>query len=124
LTAGAGKKFHVAEIDFQFSSPLKPSSAQNAGNYAVTQTVKSGRRLVTQAVAFNVVYVATTNTVRLLLLGNPQFAYGGEVVVKGAAPSGIMGTSGSYLDGGGLGMPGNNGSFTIAPRGAGVTRAG
>jgi hypothetical protein len=126
LTAGNGKHKHLTGFEVVFSAALDPSRARNAANYTVSQTVvrlvKGHRTTVAQPVPIRVVYDAAAHAVSLLLMGQPQFAKGGQIVVSGSPPTGLISTAGGYLDGSGVGLPGSDGVYTILPKGRAVVQ--
>jgi predicted outer membrane repeat protein len=122
LTAGKGRKKHVVGFELFFSAPLDPASAQNAANYIVIQNVRHGRKTITQPVGLQATYDNSANTVSLLLFVNAQFAKGGRLVVNASSTSGITNVYGTYLDGNNQGVAGDNGLFTVSPKGLGITR--
>jgi len=109
--AGKGKRKHLV-FQLVFSSPLDPSSAGNSGNYTVTQSMKHGREKIAQAIRLQVDYNAAAKTVNLIIEGKPHFTNGGQLIVNAAAPTGITGTTGVYVDG--------NAIFTVLPGGRGI----
>ena len=122
LTAGGRKKAHLAGFELVFSQPLDASRARNAANYEITQTVRRGRKRVTQRVPIKAEYVAAIDAVRLILAGKPTFSLGGTITVNASAPNGITNVAGIYLDGDNAGVPGDDGVFTILPKARGVMR--
>ncbi len=78
--------------------------------------------MIGQPVAFGAAYDATSRSVTLTLAGRPKFAKGGRLVVVAAPPGGIAGAAGVPLDGGNQGVPGDDGTFVIAPKGTAISR--
>jgi hypothetical protein len=120
LFAGTGKQKRLVGIQLTFSAALDPSSAANAANYSATQNMKRRRAKVAQAVRLRVSYNDSAKTVTLMVTGKPKFTYGGQLAVNAAAPSGIIGASGIYLDGKVNGQSGDNAVFAILPGGRGL----
>ncbi len=60
--------------------------------------------------------------VTLTLAGRPKFTKGGRLVVVAAPPGGVVSAAGVALDGGDQGVPGDDGTFVIAPKGAAISR--
>ena len=98
------------------------SQCGNTANYTLTQFLRRGRQLVTQPVSFQAAYNATAHSVTLTLAGNPKFTGGGRLVVVGRPPGGLTDAAGVPLDGGNQGLPGDDGTFVIAPNGSGIAR--
>jgi streptogramin lyase len=119
LNAGKGKRKHLVGFKLIFSAPLNPSSAQNPTNYAVTQTTKRGHEKVAHTIPLKVQYSAAQDAVSLILTGKPKFKSGGQIVVSGTPPTGIVATSGLYLTGG-SGAESEDAVLTIRPRGKGL----
>ncbi len=122
LTSGHGKHKHLLGFKLIFNAALNGSRARNAANYRVTQTVKHGRKTVTQRVRLHAKYQAGSETVSLTLAARLSFALGGQIVVNASSPRGITSASGDYLDGSGDGFPGSDAVFFILPNGGGVVR--
>jgi hypothetical protein len=99
LTNGRGKKKHLDGFELDFGSALDPSRASNAANYALTQTIGRGRKLVAQPLKFTAVYDRNSHAVSLLLTSPAAFAHGGRIIVNTAPPSGITDASGVPLTG-------------------------
>jgi hypothetical protein len=108
---------------FTFSTTMA-SSAANPADYQITAslTKRVKRKTVTiqQPVGFNVSYNAVTNSVSLLMNGQP-FKKGGHVTVIASPPGGIASAAGVFLDGGNQGVGGDNAVFTILPNARGIT---
>jgi virginiamycin B lyase len=122
LFAGQGRQKRLVGFQLVFSSSLDPASAGNPANYTITQNLKNRRVRTAQALRLRVSYDGSARTVNLLILGKPRFQSGGQLLVNASAPSGIMGTSGVYLDGQVNGQPGDDGVFVILPGGRGLVR--
>jgi hypothetical protein len=58
----------------------------------------------------------------LLLSGKQAFKQGGEITVNAMPPGGVTSALGVLLDGNDEGIAGDDGVFTIVPKGSGVTR--
>jgi hypothetical protein len=99
LTAGTGKRKHFIGFVLDFSAVLDPSRASNAANYAVTQSIKRGRKTMAQSVAVTVQYNAASSAVSLLVSGRPAFAQGGRITVNASPPFGLSTAAGVYLAG-------------------------
>ena len=106
----------------EFDTAMDPAAASDPANYSLVQFRRHGRRLVARPVAFRVAYVAATQRATLTLVGRPKFAQGGELVVHAAPPGGLVDAAGLPLDGGGQGVPGDDGTFVIARKGKGISR--
>jgi hypothetical protein len=122
LFAGKGKHRHVVGFELEFSKALALTRAQDAANYAVTQTIRNHGKVVRQQVPIKVNYNSSAEDATLTLTGKARFAHGGQVVVNAQPPSGITDTEGEYLDGSGQGMPGVNAIFTVSPKGLRITK--
>jgi len=122
LTAGMGKKQHLAGFALFCNEPLNATRARNTANYTVIQTVKHRRKSVAQRVTIQAKYQAGSETVSLTLENRLLFALGGQIVVNASPPNGITSTSGAYLNRGSDGSPGSNAVFFILPNGGGVVR--
>ena len=110
----------------EFSVAMNPASTGDAGNYQVdwisTTHVKKKVVKLLHAVPIRAEYDDLTDSVNLLLSGKEAFQQGGQITVLAAQPDGVSGASGVLLDGGNQGQSGDNGVFTILPRGSGITR--
>ena len=89
LFAGKGRHRHVAGYQLDFSTALDPVRATSLADYELTQTLRHGRKLIAQPVAFRAAYDATARSVTLTLAGRPKFTKGGRLVVVAAAPGGV-----------------------------------
>jgi hypothetical protein len=112
LTSGRGRHGRIIGFQLIFSAALNPVGAEGPASYGVTQTLKLGRRTIIQPVGLRAVYDPSAYTVSLNLLGNVQFANGGQIVVHAAPPSGITDSFGNALTG--------RTAFTILPKAQGV----
>jgi hypothetical protein len=99
LIAGKGPRKHVIGFQLEFGAALDPSRAGDPANYAVTRTVRRGRRLVAQAVKVTPRYDPGSNAVTLLVSGQAAFPRGGRIFVKASPPSGITNTLGGSFGG-------------------------
>jgi hypothetical protein len=88
----------------------------------VTQAVKRGRRTTAQPVGVQAVYNPSSDTVSLNLLGRPQFAQGGQIIVIATPPFGLTDILGNPIEGNEDGLPGGHAVFTILPKARGITR--
>jgi hypothetical protein len=126
LTAGKAEHSHRIGFQLDFNAPLDGSRAQDANNYTVIQAVirrvQHRRTTVAQPVGLRAVYDPPAHAVRLILLGKPRFARGGQIAVNASPPAGLTNSSGDHLDGCGAGHPGTAGVFKIPPRAISVVR--
>jgi hypothetical protein len=88
----------------------------------LTQSQRHRRQINNLPVDFQAVYDATSHSVTLTLVGKPRFTRGGKLVVVAQPPKGIADAGGVPLDGGDLGMIGDDGTFVIAPKGSSLSR--
>ena len=113
-------------FELDFSAAMDPATAGNAANYQLdwtsTKTVKKKHVTILHPVPFTVRYDAATDAVNLILSGKQAFAKGGEITVIAAPPNGVSSSAGTLLDGNDEGVAGDNGTFTILPKGRGITR--
>jgi streptogramin lyase len=122
LYTGKGRRKHVVGFELDFSKALNPTQAQNVANYAVTQTAKIHGKPGGKAVALaSAVYNAATHAVTLTISGNAPFLTGGQIVVNGTSPLGVIDTLGDLLDGTGKGVPGVSATLLIGRRARGIT---
>ncbi len=114
-------------FSIDFSAAMNPATAGNAANYQVDwvsiKRVKRKKVQVLHPVPIRVVYDAVDHSVSLLLSRTQAFAQGGQITVIATPPDGVSGASGVLLDGNDEGQPGDDGTFTILPRGRGVDRS-
>jgi streptogramin lyase len=122
LLAGKGRHRRVVGYELDFSTAMDPTRAASTSGYTLVQLQRRGRKLGTRPVAFEAAYDATANSVRLTLSGRPRFAKGGQLVVIARPPGGLTDAAGTPLDGGNQGVPGDDGTFVIAPKGTGISR--
>ncbi len=122
LFAGKGRHRRVVGYELDFSAALDPARATSLADYELTQTLRHGRKVIARPVAFGAAYDASARSVTLTLAGRPKFTKGGRLVVVAAPPGGIASAAGVALDGGNQGVPGNDGTFVIAPKGAAISR--
>jgi hypothetical protein len=101
---------------------MEPDRAASAANYTLVQFQRRRRQLVAQPVAVRAAYDAATRRVTLTLAGKPKFARGGKLLVLGTSPGGLTDAAGVPLDGGDRGVFGDDGTFVIAAKGAGLAR--
>jgi hypothetical protein len=101
---------------------MDQARAGNPADYTLTQSLRHGRKLVTQPVAFGATYDATAHSVTLTLTGNPGFAKGGRLTVVAQPPAGLIDAAGVALDGSNQGKPGDDATFIIAPKGSAISR--
>jgi hypothetical protein len=120
LTAGQGKHQHIVGFELIFNEALDASRAGNATNFRVTHLVRLGPTVTTRRVKLHAQYLPASDAVDLILSGRPSFGMGGEIDVNAAPPSGITDTSGDYVIGGPLGLPGIDPIVSILPRGRGL----
>jgi hypothetical protein len=110
----------------EFSASMNPATAGNSSNYEVdwfsTKRVKRKTVKVIHSVPIRAQYNTSENSVSLLLSRRQAFAQGGEITVIAAPPDGVSGASGTLLDGGDERKAGDNGVFTILPKGRGIVR--
>ena len=85
---------------------MDPTRAAGLADYALTQTLRRGRKLIAQPVAFRAAYDATAHSVTLTLAGRPKFTKGGRLVVVAAPPGGVTDARGRAA---GRGRPGDAG---------------
>jgi hypothetical protein len=119
MTTGKGKHQRLLGFRLTFNKPLDSFRARIAANYTVTQTVRLGKQVVTQRVKLRAQYDPGSNAVTLVLSGKPSFGIRGEIDVNAAPPTGITDTSGGYLVGGPLSLPGIDPVISIRPKGRG-----
>jgi hypothetical protein len=108
---GRRKKLIGFEVDF--GSPLDGSTALNAANYTITETLGRAGRIRARRVRLRPRFGANTDDVRLIIAGNHPFAHGGRLVVSSSPVGGVSGTARNFLAGGGA-------TFTILRSGKGV----
>ena len=98
FTKGRGRHSRIVGFQLEFSTALNPSSAQDAADFAVVQTVKRARKLIARPVEVQTVYDPSSNTVSLILLGNANFSEGGQSQWSmPRPPSGITDSLGNPL---------------------------
>jgi hypothetical protein len=122
LTAGTGLRKHITGYQLVFSGALNPNSAQNAGNYIITESVLKGRKTVNLALNLNAQYNPATHAVTLSLSGRHTFSRGGALVVNASSSTGVADSSGTLVDGNNDGTPGGNASFVIRSKGTSAIR--
>lgn len=108
---GRRKKLIGFEVDF--GSPLDSSTALNAANYSITETLRRGRRTRARRVRVQPRYGANTDDVQLIMIGRHPFALGGRLVVSSSPVAGVAGTARNYLASG-------SATFTILRNGRGI----
>jgi streptogramin lyase len=105
-------------ITFNFNEPMDAGSTGDAANYQVdslvSKKVKIGKgkfqkELVPQPVGFSATYNATSDSAVLTLSPKQTFPKGGEVTVEGLSIESAQGVSGA------------NETFTISPKGRGIS---
>ncbi len=84
--------------------------------------MKKKKVQVFHPLAIKVQYSAASDSASLLLTKTQAFTLGGQITVIGAAPGGVSSALGVLLDGNNEGIAGDNGVFSILPKGRGVTR--
>ncbi len=122
LLAGKGRRKHVVGYELDFSTAMDPTRAAGAAEYTLTQLQRRGGQLVGSPVALQAAYDAAAHSVTLTLAGKPKFARGGKLVVVGASPGGLTDAAGVPLDGGNLGVLGDDGTFVIGRKGNTISR--
>ncbi len=100
LFAGFGRSHHLIGFELVFAGSAEPSQAAGPDRFAITQAEKRTRKSVTEPVAVIARYQAATDSVDLLVLGNPAFKLGGQILVDASATEGIVNISGDGLPGG------------------------
>ena len=98
----SGSKGAHSTLVLQFSEALDPTRAVNLQNYAVLHGRR--RRVKILSIAYNP--VAWTVTLRTRQRINPHGRY--QLKVNGGAPSGLISSSGVFLDGNGTGVAGTS----------------
>jgi virginiamycin B lyase len=122
LYAGKGRRRHVVGFELDFSKSLDATRAENVANYTLTQSLRRRRALVAQPLSLQAAYNAMSRSVTLMLTGRARFAAGGRLVVSAQSPAGVTDAGGVYLDGGNQGVPGDDGTFVIAPGATAISR--
>ncbi len=119
-------KPRLTGFEIAFSAAMNPATAGNAGNYQVEsisrKRVKKKSTQVLHPVPIRVQYNAASDSVDLLLAGKQAFKSGGQITVVATTPGGVSSALGVLLDGNNEGTAGDNGTFTILSKAAGVTR--
>ena len=95
-----------------FSSPLNPTSAQNAANYRILGP--GGRNFPVQSAVYN----STTHTVTLTMSQRLSWVKQYKIRVKGSSSTGVTDVGGTLIDGNGDGKPGAD--YVAVFRGGGV----
>jgi hypothetical protein len=101
---------------------MDPTRATSVVDYLLTQSQRRRRQQVAQPVALKAAYNAAAHSVTLTLAGKPRFAQGGKLVVVGVTPVGLTDAAGVPLDGGDLGVLGDDGTFVIGRKGNTISR--
>jgi Bacterial Ig-like domain (group 3) len=101
VSLSGSKRVHSTLV-LQFSEALDPEPAVNLQNYAILYGHR--RRVKILSVVYNP--AAWTVTLRTRQRINPHGRY--QLKVNGVAPSGLISTSGVYLDGNGTGVAGTS----------------
>ena len=100
-----------------FNTAMNAATAGSTGNYRITATSTKHAKKKTipppTPVAFTATYNAATNSVTLTLAGKQAFAKGGQITVSYSA---VTSEGGDSLDS-------SDATFTIAPKGTGITLA-
>ena len=113
-------------FELTFSTAMNPSTAGSPSNYQVewtsTKIVKKKKKQIFHLLPITVKYTAATDTVDLLIKGTQAFASGGKITVNATPPGGVSSAGEVFLDGNNEGIAGDNGTFTISPKGRAVTR--
>jgi hypothetical protein len=122
LDTGKSKHKRRGGFELMFNEGVRSDRAVDPANYTVTETVKRGRKLISQPVNVRIEYNPGAYAVSLIPEGKPRFTRGGQIVVSGMAPGGITSVWGGYLDGPGTGPPGHNAVLVILPGGRKVTQ--
>jgi hypothetical protein len=118
LATGKGASRKITRIKLVFNEALSAESADNAAAYAVTQSIKQGKKTKSEAVGTAPSYSASSDSVTLRFAFRPTFALGGKLVVKGTGPDRLTSASGIALGGTKPGTGGKNATFTILARGS------
>ena len=122
ILAGKGRHKRVVGYELDFSTAMDPTLAASVAEYTLTQTRRRGRQLLNLPVTFQAAYDATAHSVTLTLSGKAKFAQGGKLMVAGVHPGGLTSATGVPLDGGNLGVIGDDGTFVITRGGKGISR--
>ncbi len=120
LTTGKGASRKITGIKLVFNEALSADSANNPPAYAVTQSIKQGKKMITEAVGVAPSYSASSDSVTLKFAIRPTFALGGKLVVMGTGSNRLTSASGIALGGTSPGKGGKNATFTILANGSGI----
>ena len=123
IFAGKGRRKRVVGYELDFSTAMDPTLAASVADYTLTQSQRRGRQLLSLPVALRASYDATAHSVTLTLArANRSSRRGASWWSSASPPGGLADAAGVPLDGGNVGIIGDDGTFVIGRKGNTISR--